>query len=322
MTSIVYAYGIACAIASAGALLWAWPAIGGLERPGDRLVHSEFWSKLLRFAFFVWATNLLTHLFAIVDRYMLVHCAGLSPAEALEQVGHYHSSRIVPLLMVSVADLLSGFVMPHLSHDWEAGRREHVSARLNLAIKLTSMGMLAFGACVLTAGPFLFNVVLQGRYNDGLAVLPWTMAGCVWYGVYIVAQNYLWCAERTGLTVVPLAIGLTANILLNFVLLPPYGLFGAVLATGLSTCLCLALVLELSRRHGMTVDAGTWLLAIAPAALGFGAAVSVAACVAVAIAALGTTLVLSEHERRELHHFAVGSLAKVAPYFRRSVRAA
>ena len=78
MTSIVYAYGIACVVASVGALAWAWPAIGGhSERPEDRLVHSEFWAKLLRFAFFVWATNLLTHLFAIVDRYMLVHFAGL-----------------------------------------------------------------------------------------------------------------------------------------------------------------------------------------------------------------------------------------------------
>src|SRR5690606_36656308 len=105
----------------------------------------EFWTKLLRFAFFVWVTNLLTHLFAIVDRYMIVHCAGLTPSEALEQVGHYHSSRIIPLLMVSVADLLSGLVMPHLSHDWEAGRRENVSKRLNLTIKLTSICMIVFG---------------------------------------------------------------------------------------------------------------------------------------------------------------------------------
>ena len=77
----------------------------------------------------MWVSNLFSQLFAVVDRYMLVHCAGLSPADALDQVGHYHSSRVIPLLLVSVAELLGGMIMPHLSHDWEAGRRDHVGRR-------------------------------------------------------------------------------------------------------------------------------------------------------------------------------------------------
>jgi len=40
----------------------------------------------MRFAFFVWVTNLLTHLFAIVDRYMIVHYSGMSPFEALDRI--------------------------------------------------------------------------------------------------------------------------------------------------------------------------------------------------------------------------------------------
>jgi O-antigen/teichoic acid export membrane protein len=319
MGSIVCGYATASLVASIGALAWAWPALRGLDAPTDDLAHRDFWFKLMRFAFFVWATNLLTNLFAVIDRYMLVHCAGLSPVEALEKVGHYHTSRVVPLLLVSVTELLSGLLMPHLSHDWEAGRREHVSGRLNLAVKLTSIGMLLAGTCILIGSPFLFHVVLQGRYNEGLAVLPWTMAGCVWYGIYLIAQNYLWCAEKTWLATAPLALGLVANVLLNFALLPGYGLHGAVLAIAVSTALCLATSFVLSAKHGMQVDVGTWTLAVAPAAIGLGIWPAVVACGFVGAAAVCGNLVFTAEERRELKTCVLDALSSLArPWARRS----
>lgn len=318
IANIVIGYAVACVIASVGALVWAWPALLHLEpRPAERLPHGLFWSKLLRFAFFVWVSNLFSQLFAVIDRYMLVHCAGLAPAEALDQVGHYHSSRVIPLLLVSVAELLSGMIMPHLSHDWEAGRHGEVARRLNMGVKLTSLGMLLSGACILAAAPFLFHVVLEGRYNEGLAVLPWTLAGCVWYGIYCIAQNYLWCAEKTRLATAPLGLGLIANIVLNLLLLPTYALHGAVLATAISTALCLGTVLALSKRHGMQLDAGTWLFAAAPAAIGFGTWPAVVTCVALTAGTLTTTALFTADERRELAACLHESLTKFLPFLHR-----
>jgi O-antigen/teichoic acid export membrane protein len=316
MTSIVYAYAVACLAASLGALAWSWPAFREIDRPAETLPHSQFWNKLLRFAFFVWVTNVLTHLFAVVDRYMLVHCAGMSPEEALEQIGYYHTSRIVPLLLVSISDLLAGLVMPHLSHDWEQGNRARVSQRLNMAVKLTSCGMIACGACVLVAEPLLFDVVLQGRYNAGRAVLPWALAGCVWYSVYVVAQCYLWCAEKTRWTVAPLVLALGANIVLNLFLLPAYGLYGAVLSTGAATCLCLLSALEISRWHGMHVDRGTWLLSLAPVALGLGLWPTIVASLAITALAVRGNSIFTIVERRDLTEFVLTGMHRVAPLWR------
>ncbi len=318
MISILYGYTTACLFASAGAIIWAWPALHNIDRPQDTLVHSQFWGKLLRFAFFVWVTNLLTHLFAIVDRYMLVHCADMSPAEALDQIGHYHASRIIPLLMVSIAELMSGMVMPHLSHDWELGRRTEVSARLNLAIKLTSLGMMAFGACLLAAGPLLFDVVLQGRYALGLQVLPWTVAGCVLYSTYLIAQNYLWCAEKNWLQAAPLVLGLVVNVLLNLALLPTLGLYGCALSTAGGACACLGAILALNQRHGMHVDRGAWLLALAPLALGLGAWPAALACGLIGAACLGSNLIFTANERHDLKTFALSFLTKALPSRRQS----
>jgi O-antigen/teichoic acid export membrane protein len=173
-------------------------------------------------------------------------------------------------LLVSLADLLAGVVMPYFSHDWERGLKREVSDRLNLVLKLTSLGMLAASVVVLWFSPLLFRVAFRGRYNEGLAVLPWTLTYCVWYALVIVAQSYIWCAERTKIGSLPLACGLLLNIGLNLLVLPIWGLIGAVVATTISTGVALAVLYWLNHREGMELQPGLIVLSIAPVALGGG----------------------------------------------------
>jgi O-antigen/teichoic acid export membrane protein len=268
--SIVIGYGAACFISAVGALILTGRSIADVASPGPAVAHREFWPPLVRFAIWVWFTNLLCNLFAVVDRYMLVHWSGMNAEEALTQVGYYHSSRVVPLLLISLADMLAGIVMPYLSHDWELGQRRLVSDRLNLILKLTAIGMLGASVLILLGAPLLFSFAFEGKYNAGLTVLPWTLTYCVWYAILIVAQNYIWCAEKTKLGSIPLGIGLAVNVLLNIVLIPIWGLYGAVLATTSSTGLALGLLYWLNRREGMEIHSGLVLLTFAPIALGGG----------------------------------------------------
>src|SRR5205085_10788736 len=138
--------------------------------------------------------------------------------------------RIIPLLLLTVATMLGAMITPHLSHDWEAGRREAVSRRLNLTLKLLGLGLFAAAVVILLAAPFLFGVVLHGKYEGGLAVLPWTLAYCIWLGQAVVAQNYLLCAERARLSSLAFLLGLGINIVLNLILVPRHGLIGGVWA--------------------------------------------------------------------------------------------
>lgn len=315
--SIVGGYGFACLIASLWAIWWVWPGITARQDTPTHIPHLAFWSQLLRFALFVWATNLLSHLFAVVDRAMIIHCSGLEPDIALEQVGHYHSSRIVPLLLVSFADLLSGLIMPHLSHDWELGHYEEVGRKLNLSVKLTGLGMHVVGVCVLLFSPFMFRVILQGRYHDGLEVLPWTLAGCVISGIYVVAQNYLWCAEHPRLAALPLAIGLLINVILNLFMIPTWGLHGAVIATGIATIICLAIILLLSYRHGMKLDSGTWLICAMPISLAWGIAPAIIALIGVTALTFLSNSVFDTYERRQMLVFLANGIAKVKAVFPR-----
>ncbi len=298
--SIIIGYGAACFISAVGALVVTGRSIAQVAAPGPDVAHREFWPPLVRFAIWIWFTNLLCNLFAVVDRYMLVHWSGLNTEEALTQVGYYHSSRLVPLLLISLADMLAGIVMPYLSHDWERGERRLVSERLNLVLKLTAVGMLAASVLILLGAPLLFQVAFEGRYNAGLSVLPWTLTYCVWYAILIVAQNYIWCAEKAKLGSLPLGIALAANVLLNLVLLPIWGLYGAVLATTLSTGLALGLLYWLNHREGMEFDSGLVWLSVAPIALGGGVWLGAAVLAAILVAAPFSTTLFTAGERAML----------------------
>lgn len=265
--SLVIGYGSACLVSIVGVLVWSLIRVERSPDSGGRVGHRDFWPPLMQFAIWVWVTNLLTNVFGVVDRYMILHFGGFDADEALVQVGNYHTSIIVPVLLVSVTNLVVGAMTPHLSHDWESGRREAVAGRVNLAIKLATIGMLAAGIAALIFCPFLFHYGFGDKYAAGLAVMPWTLASCVWSALLLVAQQYVWCAEKSHRATLPLAIGLVSNVGLNLIFLPMYGLQGAVASTAAATLLAMLAQLEVNRRTGMAIHRGTLLATFAPALL-------------------------------------------------------
>jgi polysaccharide transporter, PST family len=236
----------------------------------------------------------------LVDRVMIVHCSGLEPTAALAQVGQYHSSRLAPLLFVTFAGLLSGVLMPHLSHDWEHGRRARVAERLNLSLKLLGLGLLVAGALILPVAPFVFDVLFQGKFSGGLAVLPLTMTYCTWAGLAFVARTYLHCAEKAWLASAAYVVGLTVNCGLNFILLPRFGLPGAVWATAAGNLIVLALIFWFAGRLGMRIETSTLFVCVLPASFGLGAWGALVASAFTILIAVRSHWLFSADQQRQL----------------------
>ena len=267
---VIVAYGVACGITATLAGYALWRTWRELPADGEPLPQRNLWAKLAPFAAWVWVTNLLTNLFAIADRYMIVHFSDMTATEAAAVVGNYHSSRVVPLLIVSIAMMVSSMLLPHVTHDWEAGRREAVSTRINLMLKSFGLAFLLAAIGILIVAPPLFSIVLAGKYTAGLDVLPLTLTYCVWFSISLMAEVYLWTAERPGLACLAYFFGLFVNVVLNWFLVPIWGLHGAVVATTAGNAIALVLAIALSQRHGLKFDPAVWLVALMPAALMLG----------------------------------------------------
>jgi O-antigen/teichoic acid export membrane protein len=113
----------------------------------------------------------------------------------------------------------------------------------------------------------LFDGILEGRFAEGLAILPLTLVYCIWYSLLTVGQDYLWCLERGKWACAAVVAGLATNVALNFLWIPVYGLSGAVWATTVSNAVALAALYWLNAKCGWRPDRGVWLAAVIPLGL-------------------------------------------------------
>jgi O-antigen/teichoic acid export membrane protein len=306
-SAVILAYGGAGLICVLGASYWyrkAWkiaavtptvpPEILGTDHEGG------IWRKLIPFTSWLLLINLLTNLYGYTDRYLILHFSPGDYHDRLATVGQYFSARVVPLLLVSLAVMISGILLPHLSHDWESGRRDRVSFRLNLFMKLATVGLFAVGTVVLAAAPLLFEVAFRGKYAEGSAALPGMLVATVWFGSATIAQQYLWCAERAGTIGFALAVGLAVNVTINLLFLPTLGLTSAVLAAIAANLVTMLLVLYFAKRLGFEVHRGVWLLLAAPATLYFGTWAAIIALAAVAFVALRSEWIFNAEEKEKI----------------------
>lgn len=312
--SVVVAYGGACLVSvilASGRMCRTWR---DAPRITESIGQQPFWGKLAPFAGWVLTVSVLANLFEMVDRYMIVHYSARPAGEALALVGNYHSSRIVPMLLVSLAAMLGTMITPHMAHDWEEGKKQRVGERLRLFLKLFGFALCLGQFAVLAAAPLLFNVALKGKFEGGLTVLPWTLTYCTWFAMALIVQNYLWCAEKAWLSSVAMAAGLLLNVALNRILLPPLGLPGAVLATSMANLVALGILCLFVRRLGFPFDCGVRVLLLLPPVVCLGPWITLAVLVAVGLEAACSDRLLSPDEKHEIRKAVDGYIIRFVQF--------
>ena len=183
------------------------------------------------FAAWVLLGSILTNLFGVVDRYMILHFSQM-PADRGPRRGGQ-------LLCRPRRSLVAGLDRHHARHDdhsapeprlgggpARSGRRKAAAVPESVRLRVVRRcrgGARCSRRCCSTWDS-------TGSFPQGLAVLPWTLVCCTWFGLSLISQNYLLCAEKARLASVALACGLALNIPLNLLLLPRCGLEGAVLS--------------------------------------------------------------------------------------------
>jgi glycosyltransferase involved in cell wall biosynthesis/O-antigen/teichoic acid export membrane protein len=298
---IVIAYGTACVLAALASLWWIMPLWRSLRATADSPSDPvSVWSKVLPFAAALWVSNALGNLFGVVDRYILVHYSGLSAAASLSLVGEYHSSRILPMLLMNVSGLLATVSLPFLSHDWEAGTKDRVSQRLNLLLKLSGIGLVSAATAILLFSPLLFGWLLRGKFQAAPAILCLCLASACWASLVCLAKSYLWCAEKAALASIANGVALSANVALNLWLAPRFGVYGIAYGTCLAQLALMLLIYGLGRSQGFSLSRGTWLVSALPLLLWFGPWWTTAGVLAVCLLCLRTDLILDRPDKQQI----------------------
>jgi O-antigen/teichoic acid export membrane protein len=293
-------FGISSLVGAIPAMWILYKYRSTLNNTGDYLKHSTMWARLAPFAVWLWVSNFFHNCFELSDRYMLLYCSPVNADLAQGLVGQYHSGRTIPLLLISVSAMLAGVLLPYMSANWEKNDRPAVRQQMNWSIKLMGISFTIAGISILMMAPFIFDTILQGRYDDGLAVLPMTLVYCIWFGLATVSQDYLWVAEKGKWTALAIFSGLAVNLLLNWFLIPVYGVHGAVLATTLSNAALITFLLGLNHAFGCKTDAGVWICVLVPLFLLLSPAIALTLSVIVTAIGFRSNLIFHASEKAEI----------------------
>ncbi|TWU60479.1 MurJ-like flippase [Rubripirellula tenax] len=281
LTGLVYAFIAATVISTLpglNSLYRGWAGLPISEEPFD---PASMWRRLMPYAAALWAMNLLSNVFALSDRYMILHMLPGGEMSTQAAVGQYHSGRIIPVLLTSLATMVSGVLMPYLTADWEAGRKEQVRENLRRILFAASAFFTAGSAAALVMSPWFFEVVLENRYAAGLQLMPMTFVFCIWVSLATIGQDYLWVSEKGKWVAVAIGIALVVNVLLNYWLLPIWGLEGAVIATLVANGVMLLALWLAMAKFGFRLDLTLLILSVLPATLLAGPWIGLA-CVVIA----------------------------------------
>jgi O-antigen/teichoic acid export membrane protein len=158
-----------------------------------------------------------------VDTLMVQHYLGAG------SVGLYQAGMRILLGALLVGDALNGVylsAMARASHD--AGALTRLGERMTR--QLLTVGLLGFG-CVLVAGPLVVRVLFGGKYDALAPLLPlFGLLAFIRYGG-VSYGTLLTLADRQAVRVLAVCGVMVLGLVLNALLIPRYGLTGAVTAS-------------------------------------------------------------------------------------------
>ena len=127
--------------------------------------------------------------------------------------------------------------------------REPGAERVFSAVTTYGVAILALMTAGLSAiAADLLHVVTHGQYTAAGGVVAWTSLGVFFQGVYLMTSIGLNITRRTQYYPVATATAAAANIGLNVLLIPRYGIMGAAYANGLAYATQAAIAYAFSQR--------------------------------------------------------------------------
>jgi O-antigen/teichoic acid export membrane protein len=190
------------------------------------------------------------------DRFILAHYRDL------REVGLYTVAYTFGMIMSLVTMSLNQAWAPvyyDVARQGESGAR--VLGRMcdGLVIALTAIA--CFGSLV--AQPFI-RLFLDPRYISAGRVVPWIVGAYLAHSMFSLFSLACMQARRTNLIMIASFVGLAVNTILNFVLIPQWGMYGAAAATLIGYALeALVMYLWAQRAYRLRYDLPRLLAAMA-----------------------------------------------------------
>jgi O-antigen/teichoic acid export membrane protein len=197
---------------------------------------------VLTFSLPLVALALLTALNNFTDRFFLTHLHGLN------EVAIYSAAYSLAAIASFFYSVLGFTLFPVLSRRWAEGSLEETGQLVSRVMLVYLFFLMPFIAGLTVVGPSLMRLLATDAYETPAYLLLTLGCGIGLFGLYQIAF-YVTLLGHGSVRALPLmGVAAGANVLLNAMLVPRYGGFGAALAGCASNAVLALQTLRLARQ--------------------------------------------------------------------------
>jgi O-antigen/teichoic acid export membrane protein len=200
---------------------------------------------LLRYGFPLALAFAFTFIISMSSRFFIRHILGESPL-GLYAVAYDLAAQTLTVVFTLVNIAANPLTIKAVELDSATDQDRQLRQQMSL---ITGLGLPATAGLAFLA-PVLAPLLLGAEYRaEAVAIVPWICLSAFLAGMKATYFDLSFqLSRRTTLQILPVAVGAVVNVLLNLLLIPRYGLDGAVISTVSCMALALAISVALGRR--------------------------------------------------------------------------
>ncbi|MBI3899536.1 MAG: oligosaccharide flippase family protein [Gammaproteobacteria bacterium] len=177
------------------------------------------------------------------DRYVIIAVLGA------EKLGIYSAAyNMCEYIQLCFIMSFSQAIVPIYVRLWEEKGETATVEFLQKFVHYYVMLALPIVAGLIAIGADLLSFLASEKYVDGAVIIPYVVAGMVFDGAIVIAGAGLYIHKRTKTILMVIAACAVFNLVLNFALVPVWGIRGSAVATLVSYAVLISSVLVFGRR--------------------------------------------------------------------------
>jgi O-antigen/teichoic acid export membrane protein len=211
-------------LAATMAINTAWMLIYYCKNQGliKFTIDWPLWKSLFKSSIFIGLT------FFIVIIYNNLNMTMLGFMRPFSETGIYNAAYKVILIAILPASIIQNSFFPNLS------RLESIEERLRYTKKYSMLIFLSGTFISFSFFVFANNIipiVYGNKYNQSIDILRILMITCILMHLSVSYSSALIAWKKEKEVMVAIALGGIVNVILNFLLIPKYGVYGAAIST-------------------------------------------------------------------------------------------
>jgi O-antigen/teichoic acid export membrane protein len=172
----------------------------------------------------------------------------LTKFRTLAEVGVYSVVLPTAMLLITIGSSLAEVMIPFVSEYWAAKKFERLKKVIEETYQKAFIFIIPISLVLLVFSDFVITILFGSDFRFGSDALRILSLGSIFFSVATINNSIISAIGKPKVVTKIILVAAVLNVILNLLLIPPYGLIGAAIATTVAYLFVLLLSLYFVQR--------------------------------------------------------------------------